>query len=128
LILLSITSLIIGNSDIALRDLLTWSLTETQMKVLWVSRIPRLISLLIAGAGLSIAGLIMQQLTRNKFVSPTTAGTMDSARLGILVSMLLFNSANMLVKVSLAFACALIGTFVFMKILDKIKFKDVIFV
>lgn len=27
----------------------------------------------------------MQQLSRNKFVSPTTAGTMDSASLGILV-------------------------------------------
>ena len=62
--------------------------------------------LIIAGVGLSIVGLIMQQLTRNKFVSPTTAGTMDSARLGILVSMLMFNSANMLVQVGLAFLFA----------------------
>lgn len=128
LIIFSVISLVVGVSDISLLDLLTWSLTDKQLNTLIVSRIPRLVSLLIAGAGLSIVGLIMQQLTRNKFVSPTTAGTMDSARLGILVSMLLFSSASTLVKGLLAFTFALAGTFIFMKILDKIKFKDVIFV
>lgn len=128
LVILSITSLFVGVSNISVLDVLTMSLTEKQWQVMWVSRVPRLVSLIIAGVGLSVVGLIMQQLTRNKFVSPTTAGTLDSARLGILVSMLIFTSASPLFKVGLAFLFALAGTFVFTKILDKIKFKDVIFV
>ena len=49
-------------------------------------------AIILAGAGMSIAGLIMQSLSRNKFVSPTTAGTLDSAKLGIMISMLFFQT------------------------------------
>ncbi|MBE3569942.1 MAG: iron chelate uptake ABC transporter family permease subunit [Bacillales bacterium] len=82
LILLSIISSWIGVEDFSL-DLL--HLNEEQSHILFASRLPRLVSIIIAGVSLSICGLIMQQLSQNKFVSPTTAGTMDSARLGILV-------------------------------------------
>src|SRR5699024_11429828 len=95
---------------------------------LLVSRLPRLVSILIAGASMSIAGLIMQQLSKNKFVSPTTAGTMDAARFGVLVSLMWFTAASPLLKMSISFGFALIGTFVFMKILEKIKFKDPVFI
>ena len=37
-----------------------------------ISRLPRLISILMAGSAMSICGLIMQQISQNKFVSPTT--------------------------------------------------------
>ena len=77
---------------------------------------------------MSIAGLIMQQLSRNKFVSPTTAGTLDATRLGILVSMLLFTNASTIEKMVVAFVFALAGTLLFMQILDRIKFKDAIFI
>lgn len=126
LIVLSIASLFIGVSDVSPLDL--FQLNEQQKNILLVSRLPRLISIVIAGMSMSIIGLIMQQLSRNKFVSPTTAGTMDSARLGILVALLLFPSATMLEKMGVAFLFALAGTFLFMKILNKIKFKDAIFI
>ncbi|MFA8438512.1 ABC transporter permease [Pueribacillus sp. YX66] len=126
LIILSIGSLFIGVTSISIFDL--FRLDDNQVQVLLVSRLPRLISIIIAGASMSISGLIMQQLSRNKFVSPTTAGTMDSARLGILISMLLFASASSLQKMLVAFVFALLGTFIFMKILEKIKFKDAIFI
>ncbi|HEY4600943.1 MAG TPA: ABC transporter permease [Cerasibacillus sp.] len=126
LIVLSITSLFVGVSDLSLKDI--FSLTADQRDILWHSRIPRLISILIAGMSMSIVGLIMQQLSRNRFVSPTTAGTLDSAKLGILVAMLMFTSASPLVKMSIAFLFALAGTFIFMKLLEKIKFKDTIFI
>lgn len=126
LIVFSFISIFIGVKDITPLDL--FHLDDDKVQVLLVSRIPRLVSIIIAGVSLSICGLIMQQLTRNKFVSPTTAGTMDSARLGILVSLLLFTAASPIVKMLVAFAFALLGTFVFMKILEKIKFKDVVFV
>lgn len=126
LIALSFASIFIGVSNISPLDI--FSLTKDQWDILIIGRIPRLVTIIIAGVSMSICGLIMQQLTRNKFVSPTTAGTMDSARLGILVSMLLFASATMLQKMIMSFIFALIGTFIFMKILDNIKFKDAIFI
>ncbi|WP_338751316.1 ABC transporter permease [Bacillus sp. FJAT-52991] len=126
LIILSIASLFIGVTNISPLDL--FNLTNEQTLIFWKSRVPRLVSIIIAGMSLSIAGLIMQQLSRNKFVSPTTAGTMDSAKLGILVSMIIFTSATMLEKMIVAFVFAMAGTFLFMKILDKIKMKDAIFI
>lgn len=126
LILLSLGSLFVGVSSISPLDLLDIKSEETQ--IFLISRVPRLVAILLAGAGMSITGLIMQQLSRNKFVSPTTAGTLDATRLGILVSMLLFANASMLEKMTVAFVFALAGTFLFMAILDRIKFKDAIFI
>lgn len=126
LLVLSAASLFIGVSTVSPLDLLNLQSEDTQ--IFLISRLPRLIAILLAGAGMSIAGLIMQQLSRNKFVSPTTAGTLDATRLGILVSMLVFANASMLQKMAVAFAFALAGTFLFMQILDRIKFKDAIFI
>lgn len=124
--LLSLTSLFIGVIEITITDL--FSLTDQQTLILFTSRLPRLISVLIAGASLSICGLIMQQLSQNRFVAPTTAGTLESARFGILIALLFFPAANSLIKVLLASFFALFGTFIFMHILRKIKFKDPIFI
>lgn len=126
LLLLSVLSLFVGVKEIQLTGLLQGN--EDQWQILWVSRVPRLISLIIAGASMGIVGLIMQQLSRNRFVSPTTAGTEDSARLGILVSLLLFGSATTLQKMLLAFLFALLGTLLFMKILARIRFKNAVFI
>ncbi|MGM0902798.1 MAG: ABC transporter permease [Bacillota bacterium] len=125
-IVLAITSLFIGVQNISPLDL--FQLTDEQIHILLVSRLPRLVSIILAGVGMSICGLIMQQLTRNKFVSPTTAGTEDSARFGILVSMMLFSGAGQFVRVLVAFFFALLGSFIFMKLLDKVKYKDAIFI
>ncbi|MCU9593375.1 iron chelate uptake ABC transporter family permease subunit [Caldibacillus thermolactis] len=125
-IVLSIISLFIGAIDIKPSDLLDLNSDKTQ--VFLISRVPRLMAIILAGAGLSIAGLIMQSLSRNKFVSPTTAGTLDAARLGIMISMLCFTNATFIQQVIFSFAFALLGTIVFMQILDRIKFKDAIFV
>lgn len=126
LIVFSIVSIFVGVKDISPLDL--FDLTDDKAQILVISRLPRLISIIIAGMSMSICGLIMQQLSRNKFVSPTTAGTMDSARLGILVSLMIFTTASPLQKMIVAFIFALLGTFVFMKILERIKFKDTIFI
>lgn len=125
-VILAVASLFIGVQHISLADLLM--LKADDVEVLIISRIPRLISIIIAGASMSICGLIMQQLSQNKFVSPTTAGTMDCARLGILVSLILFASAGPLLKVTVAFLFAFAGTMIFMRILEKVKYKDAIFI
>ncbi|PXW91436.1 iron complex transport system permease protein [Streptohalobacillus salinus] len=126
LIILSLASVFIGVVPLELSDI--FQLTEQQVQIIWVSRIPRLLSIIMAGVGLSISGLIMQQLSRNKFVSPTTAGTMDSARLGILVAMMFFHQASPLERMFVAFIFSIAGTLIFMKILEKVQFKDPIFI
>ncbi|TDL93287.1 ABC transporter permease, partial [Macrococcus brunensis] len=103
-------------------------LSENDKNILLNSRIPRTVSIILAGVALSVAGLLMQQLTRNKFVSPTTAGTMDFAKLGILIAMIFFTEAHILIKLSFAIISAIIGTMVFMGIVRRIKYKDAIFI
>ena len=126
LILLSVISLFLGVSSVTIRGL--FNLEDSQWQIFLDSRVPRLVSILIAGASLSICGLVMQQLSRNRFVSPTTAGTMDSARLGILLAILFFPGASMLLKTAIAVLVSFIGSLLFMRILSRLKFKDTIFV
>lgn len=92
LIVLSFTSLFIGVKDITPLDLL--DLSDDKVQIMPQSRFPRMVTIVIAGVVMSISGLIMRQLSRNKFVSPTTAGTMDSARLGLLLAIIIFPSAK----------------------------------
>ncbi|HEX6593179.1 MAG TPA: ABC transporter permease [Bacillota bacterium] len=126
LLIFSFASIFIGVTDLSPFEILHF--TDEQVQILLVSRLPRLMSILIAGMSMSIAGLIMQQLSKNKFVSPTTAGTLDSARLGIIVALMVFTSASPIQKMVVSFLFALLGTFIFMKILEKIKFKNAIFI
>ncbi|WP_312650992.1 ABC transporter permease [Proteiniclasticum sp.] len=125
-VILSVVSLFIGAKAISFQELINGG--ETEMIVLVLSRVPRLISILVTGMALSISGLIMQQITRNKFVSPSTAATMDSARFGILFSMLLMPGMHVMGKMAIAFIFALAGTFLFMFILKKVKVKNVIII
>ncbi|TFJ91592.1 ABC transporter permease [Lentibacillus salicampi] len=124
--ILSVISLFLGAIDIRFSDLL--DLDSDELKIFLISRVPRLLAIIMAGAGMSIAGLIMQSLSRNKFVSPTTAGTLDAARLGIMISMLFITNVTYTQQVIFSFVFSLAGTFLFIQILDRIQFKDVIFV
>lgn len=126
LLVLSIISMFIGVVDLSPSNLL--NLDENQKNILLNSRLPRTFAIILAGVALSVAGLLMQQLTRNKFVSPTTAGTMDFAKFGVLIAMIFFAQAPLLVKLSFSIASAIIGTMMFMWIVNRIKFKDAIFI
>lgn len=97
---LSILSLAIGVEEIDYKSLLKEE--SMDMEILLISRIPRTISLLLTGAGLSICGVIMQQITQNKFISPTTAGTLDAAKLGILCALVFFPLQTFLTKLLVA--------------------------
>jgi len=99
-----------------------------QLQILLISRIPRLLSIIITGIGMSISGLIMQQLTRNRFVSPTTAGTINFAQLGMLLAMLFFTDSTLMQRMTVSFICALAGSFLFMVIMRRIKFQNTLFV
>lgn len=126
LLVLSIFSILIGVSDVSLIDL--FNLSNEGLNIMLLTRLPRLVSIIVAGVGMSISGLIMQQISRNKFVSPTTATTVDSAKLGVLVALIIFSDASPVNKMLIAFAFSMAGTFLFMYVLRRIKFKNIVFV
>lgn len=111
--ILSLISLLIGVSNI-------------DMNVLIYSRIPRLMSLILAGASLSMAGLIMQLLSKNKFTSPSTIGTVESATLGLCISLLYFGNHNLIINMIFGFIFSILGTILVFFIFNKIRFKDVV--
>lgn len=126
LILLTILSLFVGVSKVSITDI--FHLTQEQRNIIISSRIPRTVSIIISGSTLALSGLIMQQMMQNKFVSPTTAGTMDWAKLGILISLIWFPQENIMIKLAFAVLLSVGGTFLFVKLVQLIRFKDVIFI
>ena len=123
---LSLVSLAVGVKEFKLLWLFQPGSEGQNLAVL--SRIPRLLSILITGASLSIAGLIMQTLTRNKFVAPSTAGTMEWCRFGVMLALLVFAGAGTGTKMTVAFICSLGGTLLFMRILSVIPYRDSVMV
>lgn len=126
LIALSVWSLFIGVLDISLSGLLTgdWE----QLEIFLISRLPRLLAILCTGVGMSVAGLIMQQLCMNKFVSPTTGATISSAQFGILLALLFMPTSTLWGRAIFAFIFAIAGTWIFVSFIQRIQFKDVVMV
>ena len=124
LVILSIVSLLTGVQKLTLENLLLGK--ETQLLI--ISRIPRLVSILVTGASLGIAGIIVQTISSNKFVSPSTIGTMDWAKFGIMISLIFLGDKSTLLQMTVAFIFALFGTMLFMKVLSKMKIKNVVMI
>lgn len=98
------------------------------LKIFLLARIPRLLAILCTGVGMSVAGLIMQQLCMNKFVSPSTGATIQSAQFGILLSLVFIPTIGLWGRVLLAFAMSILGTWVFVWFVQKIQFKNTVLV
>lgn len=110
LLILSVSSLFVGATDISLDALSGGGL---EAKIFFLGRLPRLLAILCTGVGMSVAGLIMQQLCMNKFVSPTTGATIQSAQFGIALAMLFFPAMGLWGRTIFAFLLAVIGTLLF---------------
>ena len=121
---LGVLSLFIGVSDVTPMTLLDPATSTRAFEMLMVSRVPRTLALVLAGAALSVAGLIMQMLVRNRFVEPSTAGTVESASLGLLVVMLLAPGLPVILKMLVAAAFAMAGTAVFLGILRRVPLRS----
>ncbi|HQZ13627.1 MAG TPA: ABC transporter permease [Devosia sp.] len=121
---LAAVSLFVGVSDVSLASLLSSAPGDRPMQVLLISRIPRTVALVLAGMSMAVAGLIMQMLARNRFVEPSTAGTVESASLGILAVTILAPAAPLMGKMAVAAVFALAGTFLFMRILRAVPMRS----
>ena len=124
--LLAVGSLFIGVTDISPAELAR--MTSQQAEVMLISRFPRLLSIIMTGSSLAVAGLIMQSIMQNRFVSPTTAGTMEWCRLGVMAAILLFPHVSPLGRVAAAFGVSLAGTLLFVFMINKIQARSIILV
>lgn len=126
LLVLSCWSLFIGVLDVDILGLADGDIE--QWEIFLISRLPRLLAILCTGVGMSVAGLIMQQLCMNKFISPTTGATISSAQFGILLALLFMPKSTLWGRAIFAFAFAILGTWIFVWFIQRIQFKDVIMV
>ena len=108
LIVLSACSLFVGVTDLDLSTILS-DRDGMETKIFLLARVPRLLAILCTGVGMSVAGLIMQQLCMNKFVSPSTGATIQSAQFGILLALVFFPGIGLWGRVLLAFSMAILG-------------------
>lgn len=121
---LAVLSVTIGVYDLSFSSILTRDEDFESSMVFMASRIPRTVAIILVGMSMGVAGMLMQMLSRNKFVSPTTAGTAESASLGILTVTLLAPGASMPVKILVATLFALAGTALFLAILRQIPLRS----
>ena len=97
-------------------------------RIFAITRIPRTIALVLAGAAMAMSGLVMQMLTQNRFVEPTTTGTTEWAGLGLLLTMVLAPESSILTRMVVAVATAFVGTMVFFAFLSRIRLKSSVIV
>lgn len=94
ILLLSIFfSVFVGSSNMPFIEglkALVYKSTNANNRIIWNIRIPRIIAAVIAGAGLSIAGLIMQTTLGNSMASPSTLGVSNAAVFGANLSIIAF--------------------------------------
>ncbi|WP_273789430.1 iron chelate uptake ABC transporter family permease subunit [Bartonella sp. ML70XJBT] len=126
LIFLSILSIFVGYSDVTPSDL--FAADPHAWLIFWQTRLPRTIAILLVGASLALSGMIMQLLTRNRFVEPSTAGTVESASLGILFIMIFLPDIPVLGKMIVATLFAMMGTLLFMFLLRRIPLKSALII
>lgn len=118
-------SLFTGVKDISFRELFTDS---EKLLFFVISRIPRTLALVLIGAGLSIAGFILQQLSQNRFVSPTTSGSLEAAKMGILFALILFPQSSLTVKMLSALVFTFFTSFLFIYFINKVKIRSTVFI
>ena len=93
-----------------------------------ISRIPRTLALILVGAGLSISGFILQQLSQNRFVSPTTSGSLEAAKMGILTALILFPQSSLTIRMIFALLFTFFTSFLFIYFISKIKLRSTVFI
>ena len=89
-----------------------------------ITRIPRTVALVLAGAAMAMSGLVMQLLTQNRFVEPTTTGTTEWAGLGLLTVMILFPGASLTERMIGAILAAFVGTMIFFLFLRRVTLRS----
>ncbi|WP_132289331.1 ABC transporter permease [Marinobacterium mangrovicola] len=91
---------------------------------LTASRVPRLMTIILTGVGLALCGTILQQIVRNRFVEPGTAGGLDGAKLGILIALTMLPSVGKLGQMLFALCFCFASSLVYVAVIRRIRFSN----
>ncbi|WP_372456728.1 ABC transporter permease [Cellulomonas wangsupingiae] len=116
---LVVTSLFVGVYDLG---------AQGGDAMFWITRVPRTLALVLAGSAMAVSGLVLQQLTQNRFVEATTAGTSEWAALGLLLSVILLPTVGLATRMVVASAAAFVGTMVFLVVLRRVQVRTTLVV
>ena len=119
-IALAIASVFTGAYDILKEG------NSTQM--FFITRIPRTLALMLAAVAMSLSGIVMQLISQNKLVEPTTTGTIEWASLGLLLVYVIIPNPSLFQRMTGAIIASFIGSMVFFYLLRNIKLKSSLFV
>ncbi|AKB13097.1 iron complex transport system permease protein [Methanosarcina thermophila] len=68
---------------------------ENIWRIVWNIRLPQALAAIVAGAGLSVAGVVMQSILRNPIASPFTLGVSNAGAFGAAVSVVVLGTGKM---------------------------------
>ncbi len=97
---------------------------EDGMSMFFITRVPRTASLMLTGAAMSMSGLVMQLITQNRLVEPTTTGTIEWAGLGLILVYLIFPAPTLVQRMTGAIIFSFIGTMIFFLFLKRIRLRS----
>ena len=92
-LVMAVVSLFIGSANMTVEKALETLFgggSDAQKRIIWKIRLPRVLAAVIAGAGLSVVGLVMQTTLGNAMASPSTLGVSNGAVLGANLSIIVF--------------------------------------
>jgi len=95
--ILAIYAINVGSSGLSQKQVLMTLLGRGDARshiILWNIRLPRVLSAVIAGIGLSISGCVMQTILRNPLASPFTLGISQGAAFGVALSIVLLGTGS----------------------------------
>lgn len=119
-IILAIASVFTGAYDIFKGD--------NSYEMLFITRIPRTLALMLSAVAMSLSGIVMQLISQNKLVEPTTTGTIEWAGLGLLLVYIVIPSPSLFQRMTGAIIASFVGSMVFFYLLRNIKLKSSLFV
>lgn len=115
-ILLAVLSLLTGAYNLTARP--------EGWQMLWITRVPRTAALMLSGSAMALSGLVMQQISQNRFVEPTTTGTIEWAGLGLILCYIFVPSPSLFLRMTFAIVAAMIGTSLFFVMVRQIHLKS----
>ena len=93
IIVMAVINMLIGSVEIPVMDicriLMGDESNEIWTNIIWKSRLPQILTAIVAGAGLAVSGLQMQTVFRNPLAGPSVLGISNGSALGVAFVVLL---------------------------------------
>lgn len=98
------------------------------LNMFFITRVPRTTALMLTGAAMSMSGLVMQLITQNRLVEPTTTGTIEWSGLGLLLVYVLVPAPSLVLRMGGAILFSFAGTMIFFLFLRRVRLRSSIIV